>query len=117
MQPLLCAIDCGVEEGGAANRIIVNVITIVLLYHMNCCQGYLNEAASMADNIPNKSNLLRPLLHWVGDNISTLRDRHLLNNLEKKALILIGNHKDTFSYLLTMPLSACLFVHIKNCYQ
>ena len=63
----------------------------------------------MADNIPNKSNLLRPLLHWVGDNISTLRDRHLLNNLEKKALILIGNF-----ILKGICLSVCLFVLIKK---
>ena len=53
-------------------------------------QGYLNDAADMSDSVPNKSSLLRPLLHWVGDNISTLRDRQLINNLDKRALILLG---------------------------
>ena len=53
-------------------------------------EGFLNDAAAMSDNIPNKSSLIRPLLHWVGDNISTLRDRQLINNLDKKALILLG---------------------------
>ena len=39
---------------------------------------------------------MRPVLQWVGDNIVTLRDRNLLDNLEKPALILLGEIRETF---------------------
>ena len=50
----------------------------------------LNEAAAISDRIPNKSHIIKPLLQWVGDNILTLRDRNLLDDLEMSALVLLG---------------------------
>ena len=44
----------------------------------------------MSDLCEDKGALLRPLLQWVGENIVTLRDRNLLDNLERPALILLG---------------------------
>ena len=58
-------------------------------------EKYLNEAAAIPDQVHSKMSLIKPLLHWVGDNISTLRDRHLLNNIEKPALILLGMEFNT----------------------
>ena len=43
-----------------------------------------------------RAGLVRPVLQWVGDNIVTLRDRNLLDNLEKPALILLGEIRETF---------------------
>ena len=53
-------------------------------------EKYLNEAATISDNVSNKMVLVTPVLQWVGDNITTLRDRQLLNNMDKSALILLG---------------------------
>ena len=53
-------------------------------------EKYLNEAATISDNVSNKMVLVKPVLQWVGDNITTLRDRQLLNNMDKLALILLG---------------------------
>ena len=53
-------------------------------------EKYLNEAATISDNVSNKMVLVKPVLQWVGDNITTLRDRQLLNNMDKTALILLG---------------------------
>ena len=53
-------------------------------------EAQLNEAVAMSDLCEDKGALLRPLLQWVGDNIVTLRDRNLLDNLERPALILLG---------------------------
>ena len=44
----------------------------------------------MSDLCEDKAALLRPLLQWVGENIVTLRDRNLLDNLERPAIILLG---------------------------
>ena len=46
-------------------------------------EKYLNDAATISDNVPNKMTLVKPVLQWVGDNITTLRDRQLLNNMDK----------------------------------
>ena len=54
-------------------------------------QRLLNEAASISDRIPNKTHIIKTLLQWVGDNIQTLRDRNLLDDLEISALVLLGN--------------------------
>ena len=35
----------------------------------------------ISDNISNKMSLVKPVLLWVGDNITTLSDRQLLNNM------------------------------------
>ena len=35
----------------------------------------LNEAAAVSELVAGKAGLVRPLLHWAGDNIATLRDR------------------------------------------
>ena len=35
----------------------------------------LNEAAAVSELVSGKAGLVRPLLHWAGDNIATLRDR------------------------------------------
>ena len=53
-------------------------------------EAQLNEAAAVSDLCEGKAALVRPLLQWVGDNIVTLRDRNLLDNLEKPALLLLG---------------------------
>ena len=55
-------------------------------------ESQLNEAAAMCDLCEDKAALVRPLLQWVGDNIVTLRDRNLLDNLEKPALIMLGKY-------------------------
>lgn len=52
-------------------------------------EAQLNEAAAVSDLCEGKAALVRPLLQWVGDNIVTLRDRNLLDNLEKPALLLL----------------------------
>ena len=44
----------------------------------------------MSDLCEDKGPLLRPLQQWVGNNIVTLRDRNLLDNLERPAIILLG---------------------------
>ena len=51
----------------------------------------LNEAAAISDRIPNKSTLMKSLLQWVGDNIQTLTERNLLEDLDISALVLLGN--------------------------
>ena len=50
----------------------------------------LNEAAAISDKIPNKSHIIKTLLQWVGDNIQTLRDRNLLEDLDMSALVMLG---------------------------
>ena len=54
----------------------------------------------MSDLVPDKAALVRPLLQWVGDNIVTLRDRNLLDNLEKPALILLGELRSVLVLLV-----------------
>ena len=61
-------------------------------------EAQLNEAAAMSDICEEKVTLVRPLLQWVGDNIVTLRDRNLLDNLEKPALILLGEQRGHKNY-------------------
>ena len=50
----------------------------------------LNEAAAISDRIPNKNPIIKSLLQWVGDNIQTLTDRNLLEDLDISALVLLG---------------------------
>ena len=50
----------------------------------------LNEAAAISDRIPNKTSIIKTLLQWVGDNIQTLTDRNLLEDLDISALVLLG---------------------------
>ena len=53
-------------------------------------QRLLNEAAAISDRIPNKNPIIKSLLQWVGDNIQTLTDRNLLEDLDISALVLLG---------------------------
>merc|ERR1719342_1696360 len=68
-------------------RFCVNFVSNTLTPRL--AEKYLNEAAAMSDLVPNKMSIIKPLLHWVGDNIATLRERNLLSNLEKPALIIL----------------------------
>ena len=58
----------------------------------------LNEAAAISDRIPNKNPILKTLLQWVGDNIQTLTERNLLEDLDIAALVLLGNF-----YIIAVP--------------
>ena len=55
-------------------------------------EKYLNDAATMSDNVPNKMSLVKQVLQWAGDNITTLRDRQLINNMDKSALIMLSKY-------------------------
>ena len=56
-------------------------------------QRLLNEAAAISDRIPNKNTLMKSLLQWVGDNIQTLTERNLLEDLDISALVLLGKSR------------------------
>ena len=58
----------------------------------------LNEAAAISDRIPNKTSIIKSLLQWVGDNIQTLTDRNLLEDLDISALVLLGKSLRTSCY-------------------
>merc|ERR1711976_1068383 len=74
----------GVES---LSRFCVNYVSNTLTPRL--AEKYLNDAAAISDLVPNKMSIIKPLLHWVGDNIATLRERNLLSNLEKPALIIL----------------------------
>jgi hypothetical protein len=56
---------------------------------LNSAQLYLNEAAAIPDKIPDKMSLVRSAVQYVGENITTLRDRQLMNAVTKEALVLL----------------------------
>eukprot|EP00090_Calanus_glacialis_P005423 TRINITY_DN14201_c0_g1_i5.p1 TRINITY_DN14201_c0_g1~~TRINITY_DN14201_c0_g1_i5.p1 ORF type:complete len:545 (-),score=143.55 TRINITY_DN14201_c0_g1_i5:24-1658(-) len=56
---------------------------------LTSAQQYLNEAAAIPDKIPDKMSLVRHAVQYVGENIITLRDRQLLDQVNKEALVLL----------------------------
>ena len=56
---------------------------------LNTAQLYLNEAAAIPDKIPEKMSLVRPAVQYVGENITTLQERNLINKVSKEGLVLL----------------------------
>jgi len=75
---------------------------------LNSAQYYLNEAAAIPDKVPDKMLLVRPAVQYVGENITTLRDRHLMDKVTKEAVVLLVksqylccNSNDVWRFCLT----------------
>ena len=99
LQP--CRISCQIYTKGVHVQLFTHPLVIEhqqFEQNVNRHEPEINQVKNLFDRIPNKTHLIKTLLQWVGDNIQTLTERNLLEDLDIAALVLLGN-----LYIIAVP--------------